>query len=133
MPEIVEPQEAFDEAPGEEAPLTSWERRVLETLPAHKEVVIPRFGEGHLLARGYRTSVGEPNGQKEDYRRRLPDGRGLHVKDYGERMTLHWDKVDPSHSAVQHLVRDAPLLVAGGLLLGAAGAAALRTAIARRL
>lgn len=127
MPEIVEPEEAFDEAPDEEAALAQWERRVLETMPAHKEVEIPRFSAEHLRAKGYYESVGEPHGQKEDYRRRLEDSRGLHVKDYGDRMTLHWDKVDPSASRLRHLIHDAPALTAGSLALGAVGAAAIRS------
>lgn len=132
MPKIVEPEEAFEEAPDDEAPLSAWERHCLEAMPHHHEVVIPRFSEEHLLAKGYRTSVGEPNGQKEDYRRRLGDDRGLHVKDYGDRMTIHWDKVDPSASRVRHLIHDAPGITAGSLLLGAAGLAAVRSVLSRR-
>lgn len=132
MPEIVEPGEAFEDPPGGEAPLESWERRVLETMPAHQEVVIPRFSEAHLLAKGYRTSMGEPHGQREDYRRKLPDGRGLHVKDYEDRMTIHWDKVDPSVSRIRHLIYDAPEITAGSLIFGAVGVAALRSVLGRR-
>lgn len=132
MPVIVKPGEAFQEAPGEEAPLAAWERRCLENMPHHKEVVIPRFSEAHLLAKGYRRSVGEPHGQKEDYRRRLEDDRGLHVKDYGDRMTIHWDKVDPSASRIRHLLHDAPELTAGSILLGAMGVAAVRSLLGWR-
>jgi hypothetical protein len=131
MPREVTPDEAFDDPPGGDAPLKVWERRVLETMPPHKEVEIPQFREEHILGQGYYESVGEPRGQDGDYRRRLEDGRGLHIKDYGDRMTIHWDKVDPSVSALRHLVHDAPALTAGSLVAGAVGAAALRSVLRR--
>lgn len=132
---VPDPEAAEDlfEASDEDVPLPVWEERVVEELPAHQEVEIPRFSRREVLGHGYYRSPGEPRGQKADYRRRLDDGRGLHVKDYGDHMTLHWDKVDPSESALRHLLYDAPGITAGSLLAGAAGVAAVRSLLRRRL
>lgn len=98
--------------------MNTYERQVLR-LDAHEEIVIPRQTGQQLIAQGYYESVGSPRGQIKDYRRRLPDDRGIHIRDYGDRMTMHWDHIDPSANLVGHLVRDAPLAVLGVLILGA--------------
>lgn len=97
----------------------AFERQVLR-LDAHEEIEIPRYTGQQLIESGYYHSIGSPRGQIQDYRRRLPDDKGIHIRDYGDRMTMHWDHVDPSANLVGHLVRDAPLAALGVLILGAA-------------
>lgn len=99
--------------------LQMYEQMVLD-LDAHEEMEIPFQAGQRLIDQGYYVSVGSPRGQDKDYRRRLPDDRGIHVRDFGDRMTMHWDHVDPSASLVGHLVRDAPGLAIAGLVIGAA-------------
>lgn len=104
--------------------MAPWESHILDE-PAHREQPIPHHTEEELQEMGFTRDVGAPKGQDADYRKPLPDGRGLHVRAYGDRMTVHWDHVDPSVSKLGHLVKDTPWLVAGvavvSMLLGAGG------------
>lgn len=85
-----------------------YEQRVLNR-DAHDAIEIPYQTGQRLINHGYYESIGSPKGQRKDYRRRLPDDRSIHIRDYGDRMTMHWDHVDPSANPVGHLVRDAPI------------------------
>lgn len=89
-------------------------------LGAHEEIELSRREAERLLAFGYYRSIGAPRGQVLDYRRRLSDDRGMHLRIYRHHATLHWDHVDPSASLLGHLIRDAPGLLAAGAILGAA-------------
>lgn len=97
----------------------AFEQQVLR-LDAHEEIEIPRYTGQQLIESGYYQSTGSPRGQVRDYRRRLPDDKGIHIRDYGDRMTMHWDHVDPSANLVGHLVRDAPLAVLAAAAIGVA-------------
>lgn len=99
--------------------LNKHERQVLRR-DAHEEMEIPYQTGQRLINQGYYVSIGSPKGQRRDYRRRLHDDRGIHIRDYGDRMTMHWDHVDPSANLVGHLVRDAPLATVALLALGVA-------------
>ncbi|PSG97670.1 hypothetical protein BRD56_04250 [Thermoplasmatales archaeon SW_10_69_26] len=99
--------------------LTPYERRVLN-LDAHEEMPIPYQTGRQLINQGYYESIGANKGQCKDYRRRLPNDKGIHIRDYRDRMTMHWDHVDPSANLVGHLVRDAPVIALVGLAIGAA-------------
>lgn len=92
-----------------------WEQNVLNAKP-HDEVEIPRQSWGTLQSYGYYCLPGLPVGQQADYRRALADGRSVHIRDYGDKMTAHWDRVDPLANLVGHLIADAPLLTVGILL-----------------
>ena len=61
-----------------------------------------------------------PDGQDADFRLPVADGRGLHLKLYDDCYLMHWDEVAPSVNPVGHLVQDAPEVVIGAVILGAA-------------
>lgn len=99
-----------------------WEAQILNA-DAHKEFRVNRVDPRWLKADGYYESTGLPKGQFADYRKKLADGRGIHVRYYPNgMMTAHWDRVDPSHDLLGHLVVDAPVWTA---VLAAAGVVAL--------
>lgn len=83
-----------------------WERQALSN-EAHEELRLEKVTGEELLALGYHRSLGTPKGQKADYRKALDDGRGLHVRVYSDRATVHWDRTAPSVSPVGHLIDDA--------------------------
>jgi hypothetical protein len=69
---------------------------------------------------GLRPSVGLPMGQQSDFRLRLADCSGLHVRDFGTHYEAHIDQVDPDCDPVDHLVKDAPdVAISGAAALGA--------------
>lgn len=98
--------------------LQPWETRCL-ALDAHEELEIARRPEEALVELGYRRSIGTPMGQRADYRRPLDDGRGLHVRVYADRMTVHWDRTAVAVSPVGHLFDDVrgPTLTVGATLV----------------
>lgn len=77
-------------------------------VPAHVDFRIAKDAVPHPRTEGFVRHTGDPRGQHADYRRPLPDGSGLHVKEYADRFDVHWDKVDPTESFLGHLVADAP-------------------------
>ena len=77
-------------------------------LPPHKEVRVPKQPRMLLRAEGFRPAVGDPVGQIADYRKTTPDGRSIHVREYDHSYGIHWDRIDPTIDAVEHLRRDAP-------------------------
>jgi hypothetical protein len=105
----------------------SWEYQILNA-SVHKEFKVNGINPQWLKASGYYVSTGLPKGQIADYRKRLADGRGIHVRQYANGvMTAHWDRVDPSHDLIGHLLIDAPvwtafLAVASVVVLSAWGA-----------
>lgn len=50
----------------------------------------------------------DSDGQKENYRISLPDGKGIHIKEYENTFKVHWDKSDPRTDPIGHLLKDAP-------------------------
>jgi len=103
---------------------TSWRniiKRVL-SLPPHVEFRIPKRTVPSPEAVGFKeTGLGDLKGARKQYRLRLPDGRSLHLRDYDQYYTIHWDEIDPELDPLGHLVKDAPdwlillalLLIAG--------------------
>ncbi len=89
------------------------------TLPAHEDVIVKKSAIIHPTLVGFKRSVGEPHGQRADYRLRLYDGKSIHVREYNDHYRVHWDKVDPSTSVIAHLKHDAPHIYM--LLLGILG------------
>lgn len=105
----------------------SWKdivRAVLNLLE-HEDLKIMKGVVLHPSKVGFRKAIGEPVGQKADYRLAFPDGRGIHVKEYDHYYLIHWDKKDPKIDPLGHLLEDAPhwlaILGIGGLvgILGA--------------
>ncbi len=111
-------------SPPQVPPMTPWQTMILDE-PAHHEVPIPHHTPEELATLGFTEDRGAPKGQVADFRKPLPDGRGLHIRAYKDRMTIHWDHVDPNVSKLGHLVKDTPWLVAGaavvGMILGVGG------------
>lgn len=95
-----------------------WESLVTNSRPG-KAVDIGYVDGRTLEAYGYYRSTGLPAGQVADYRKALPDGRGIHIRIYRNRATAHLDRRDPSVDLVGHLVQDAPVFTAA-LVAGAA-------------
>jgi len=44
---------------------------------------------------GYLPSMGIPSGQEKTWRKKMPDGRSLHLKRYETHYTLHYDTIHP--------------------------------------
>ena len=76
--------------------------------PPHREVKIPKEPSGSLEGVGFKRSIGRPAGQIADYRKATSRGKSIHVREYGSFYKIHWDHVDPSIDAIEHLRRDAP-------------------------
>lgn len=97
--------------------LNYYEREVLN-LPPREPMEVPERVAESMAERDYYRSLGLFSGQVADYRRRLEDGSGLHLKEYPDGWTIHWDEVDPSEDLVGHLRRDAAGVVAVGVVVG---------------
>ncbi|NEU55240.1 hypothetical protein [Halorussus sp. MSC15.2] len=83
----------------------------------HADLRIAKDAVPHPTSAGFVCHTGDPRGQRADYRRPLPDGRGIHVKAFADRYEVHWDKVDPTEDFLGHVVADAPhWLLVGGFL-----------------
>lgn len=82
-------------------------RDVLEEEP-HRDITIPKNTIAHPSICGFRRRIGFPKGQIADWDMVLPDGRGVHVREYSDYYRIHWDRVSPFVSRIGHLKRDAP-------------------------
>jgi len=114
-------------------PLCRISQWALDELGHSEAFVIPKEVTDDPIESGYRFSrLGKPKGQKRDYRMksselhtekkegytdggqrpdtgkqtRTPDRRELHLREYEDRYTLHWD-AHPARSPM-HAVKDAP-------------------------
>ena len=96
--------------------------RAVLNLPEHKDLKVMKWSVPHPLEAGFREGLGDPVGQKANYRLALPNGRGLHVKEYDHHYLIHWDRVDPSIDLVGHIIEDAPHVLA---ILGIGGIAVI--------
>ena len=76
-------------------------------LPFHRDMKVKKSVICHPTEDGFIKSVGDFQGQIADYRKRLSDGRSIHVREYPAYFLVHWDKVDPS-DLIGHLIEDAP-------------------------
>lgn len=93
-----------------EARLSDWDgiAERVRNLPPHVDLQIAKDAVTNPRTEGFVGHTGDPRGQYADLRRPLPDGTGLHVKEYADRFDVHWDKVDPTQNFLGHLVADAP-------------------------
>jgi len=108
--------------------LHSWQDvvRALSHRPAGTILRVRKGILTHPRRAGMMASVGLPEGQSADWRKRLPGGRGLHVKVFGDHYEAHIDRVHPDVNPVEHLRQDAPgVFVGSGVALGAAVGAAM--------
>jgi len=92
-------------------------------LPPHRDVKVWKWEVPHPLESGFKKSIGDPFGQKADYRLILRDGRSIHVREYDKFYRVHWDKMDPRANPIAHLAKDAPhwLLALALVTLGIIG------------
>jgi hypothetical protein len=81
-------------------------------LSKHQDLKVMKGAVPHPLEVGFKASVGGPAGQRADYRLSLPDGRGIHVREYEDYYLVHWDGRDPSVDPIGHVMEDAPHLLA---------------------
>jgi len=88
----------------------AWRQIILSVLehPPHHDLRIPK----HITPRpeqcGFLQSIGEPQGQLMDFRYPLPDGRGIHAREYRDCYKVHWDIRDFGYDPLEHLIKDAP-------------------------
>ena len=85
--------------------------RAVLNLPEHIDLKVMKWSVPHPLEAGFREGLGDPVGQKANYRLALFDGRGLHVKEYDNYYLIHWDRWDPSIYPLRHIFEDAPHLL----------------------
>lgn len=78
--------------------------------------MVPKYGTNPLQAGFVRAFLEESHGQMADYRMTLPDGRGIHVREFSDCYTIHWDKACPLVNPIEHINQDAPQY---GPILGA--------------
>lgn len=60
------------------------------------------------LKRGFKKSIGEPEGQEDDFRKRIDKKSSLHVRVFRDHYEIHLDMYDPEYNALLHLIFDAP-------------------------
>jgi len=104
--------------------MLSWKYIVSNVLrlPFHQDLKVEKSAICHPAKEGFVKSLGEFQGQIADYRKRLSDGRSIHVREYSTHYLIHWDKVDPSNP-IGHLIEDAPhwIFISVIVLLGFIG------------
>lgn len=90
--------------------LKEWETLIEKVLrlPAHKNIKISKNELLHPLFAGFRKAWGEFRGEIANYRKKLFDGRSIHVREFRKVYKVHWDYVDPSVSIIKHILKDAP-------------------------
>lgn len=100
--------------------LSTWDGIVSRVLREshHVDLRISKDAVTHPSSAGFVCHTGDPRGQRADYRQPLPDGKGIHVKEFADRFEVHWDKVDPTEDFLGHLVADAPHWFLFGGFLG---------------
>ncbi len=62
---------------------------------------------------GFIDSVGEPDFQIRDIRKRVNGTESMHVKEYKDHYEVHRDRVDPKYDPLGHLIVDSPEVPAG--------------------
>ncbi len=90
--------------------------------PAHIDVPVSKFEVPDPLLAGFEKHFGDFAGQVANYRLPLPDGREIHVKEYNEDYSAHWDNTSAIRDPFGHILRDGTkwfFLIIGIALLGA--------------
>lgn len=62
---------------------------------------------------GFEDSIGEPEFQIRDVRKRINGTESMHIKEYEDHYTVHRDRVDPKYDPMAHLLVDSPELPIG--------------------
>ncbi len=76
--------------------------------PPHRDIRLDKNSILHPQECGFLRRRGFPHGQMADWEIVLPDGRSIHVREYRDRYEVHWDKVSPRVSILNHLRKDSP-------------------------
>jgi len=75
--------------------------------PPHEKMIISKFGSTDPVKAGFvRTYLEESENQMSDFRRTLPDGRGIHIREFSDCFAIHWDKVCPLANPIEHINQD---------------------------
>lgn len=77
--------------------------------PAHQDIEISADEIVEPETENISETIGEPQGQLNDYGITLEDGRRIHIRRFETVYRIHWDLVSPTVNAIEHLRRDAPL------------------------
>jgi hypothetical protein len=77
-------------------------------LPPHTDVVVDKRAVEPPQHAGFIKTFGEPKKQRADYELLFSDGKRIHVKEYDEIYTVHWDNISPLVNPIKHLQEDAP-------------------------
>ena len=99
---------------------------MLDVLGYHKKIRI-EFTEISFpdSSMGFVETMGEPEFQLKDYRKRVNGTECMHVQVFKDYFAVHRDKVDPDLDPAGHLIEDAPeipiALLAGGIIGFVAG------------
>ena len=109
--------------------MSGWRYIVWEVLrlPACTDLKVHKYEVVHPLEDPeipFTRTLGEPKGQLADYGYTLPDDGRIHIREYRDHYTIHWDHVDPTLSPRhfwEHIKRDAPhwkpLIELGAIIL----------------
>lgn len=84
--------------------------------PAHQDIVVHKSLVPHPLSEGFDPRLGDFQGQTADFGKALPDGRGIHIREFADEFKVHWDHVDPSVDPIGHLISDATHWVVIGFI-----------------
>lgn len=86
----------------------------LDKIGYHKDVVVSKAETSPpSVYDGFVESIGEPDLQTRDLRKRINGTESMHVKEYDNYYKVHRDKVDPKYDPISHLIEDSPEVPAG--------------------
>ena len=86
----------------------------LDKIGYHKNVIVSKAETSSpIVYDGFVESIGEPDLQTRDLRKRINGTDSIHVKEYGNYYKVHRDKVDSRYDPISHLIEDSPELPAG--------------------
>lgn len=81
----------------------------LDKLGYHKDVMVSKTEVSPpSVYDGFVESIGEPDLQTRDFRKKINGTESMHVKEYGNYYKVHRDKVDPKYDPLSHLIEDSP-------------------------
>lgn len=86
----------------------------LDNINYHKSITVPKSVVlPPTVYDGFEESIGEPEFQIRDMRKRINGTESMHVKEYDDHYEVHRDRVDPKYDPLGHLIEDSPEVPAG--------------------
>lgn len=86
----------------------------LDNINYHKSITVPKsVVPPPTVYDGFEESIGEPEFQIRDVRKRINGTESMHVKEYDDHYKVHRDRVDPKYDPLGHLMEDSPEVPAG--------------------